>query len=156
MKVTILCGVSGSGKSTYIEKIQGDKKVFSADSYFMEDGKWYNFDPKNLSKAHAWCLREYTREVSQSDAPCNIVVDNTNTTVSEVAPYAALAQAYGHELEIVIIKPPKRRDALEKIAGRNVHGVPKHVVEAQYRRLSVLRRSLPPRWKVTEVEAEGL
>jgi hypothetical protein len=48
-----------------------------------------------------------------------LVVDNTNCSVAEVAPYAALAGAYGHELHIItLIGDP--------LAAwqRNRHGVP--------------------------------
>lgn len=69
----------------------------------------------------------------------DVVVDNTNTTVAEIAPYAALALAYGHELEIVTL------DCDPAIgAKRNTHGVPLAACNAMHLRLA--DRQLPPWW----------
>lgn len=152
MKVKILCGISGSGKSTYIKNHFPNAKVCSADHFFMKDGE-YNFDPSRLPQAHAFCLRKFTEEVigmynlTLEDEV--IVVDNTNTTLTEIAPYAALAQAYSHDLEIIIIEAP-----LELAAARNQHGVPSKGVEGQHRRLVRLAQQLPSWWSVKKVQAE--
>jgi predicted kinase len=81
-----------------------------------------------------------------------IIVDNTNTTVAEIAPYAALALAYGHDLEIVILNISKEN--LTKVASRNIHGVPQNVVEGQFNRLELLKEQLPPWWPVKNIEIE--
>lgn len=103
-----------------------DLFVVSADSYFMIDGE-YRFDPKFLSSAHAQCLRRFTNHLIVSedkrltdDSPhATIIVDNTNCSVPEVAPYAALAGAWGHELHIItLLGDPTTAFA------RNTHGVP--------------------------------
>jgi len=150
MNVKILCGVSGSGKSTYIKNHFPDADVCSADHFFMSAGG-YHFNPAKLSLAHGECLKKFVYLVSTvPHGNDDVVVDNTNTTMSEVAPYAALALAYGHDLEIIII------DArLEKAAARNVHGVPLAGVNGQYQRLLALEAALPPWWHVKHVLAEG-
>ena len=153
MKVIILCGISGSGKSTLAGK-PGDrvKFVVSADDYFMRDGGYYDFDPALLGEAHADCLRRFVRAIQpgvcSEPTPTRVVVDNTNTTVAELAPYAALALAYGYELEIVILHC-EPSVALQ----RNVHNVPERTIMGQYCRLLKLRDSLPPWWPVTEEQA---
>jgi predicted kinase len=138
-KVIIMRGVSGSGKSTYARKHYPAAYKVSADDFFMKDGE-YKFDPKDLSKAHASCLQRFTNLVTH-DYGGNIVVDNTNTTAVEIAPYAALALAYGHELEIVTLDVP-----FNVAWGRNVHKVPLEVARPQFERLMRETNSFPRWW----------
>lgn len=163
----VLRGVSGAGKSTLAQFIynalEGVPHIVSADTYFMQEGV-YRFDPAKLSDAHAACLREFTREV-QSYPSWNVrdlvtavdpsgpshqvvIVDNTNTTVAEAAPYMALAAAYGWTPMLVDIEADPR-----KAAARNVHGVSAETVDAQFMRLTHAAAALPPYWRrVTLVE----
>jgi predicted kinase len=156
MKVIILVGISGSGKSTEAAKYPKGEvyNVYSADKFFMKEGE-YQFDGAKLSQAHGWCLREYTAAVQTTgDSEGFIIVDNTNTTVGEIAPYAALALAYGHELELVLIHcDPK------VATKRQVHGVPKERVHQQHSRLlntfakgdKGYYKGIVPWWPVREV-----
>lgn len=143
--VIILAGVSGSGKSTIAAMCRGE--VVSADHFFLDKEGVYQFDPAKLPEAHGWCLRRFVALLQ--DCTASVVVDNTNTTVAELAPYAALALAYGYDLRIVIVECDPRI-AFE----RNKHGVPLASVEAQASRLACLAASLPPWWPV-EVIKEG-
>jgi len=156
-KVIIMAGCSGSGKSTFARENYPGANVVSADDYFVGENKEYSFDPSKLPLAHAQCLRAYVDLVqyvnARDDGPLarvdEIVVDNTSTTVAEVAPYAALALAYGHELEVVILRVnPAVAHA------RNTHDVPLAGVKAQAARLADLRGSLPPWWPVRVVGVE--
>jgi predicted kinase len=151
MKVKILCGVSGSGKSTYIKNHFPDADVCSADHFFLTDEGDYLFDPRKLPQAHAKCLRDFVYLVSTTPHGDRVpvVVDNTNTTVGEVAPYAALALAYGHDLEIIIVQAEPGM-----AHSRNTHGVPVQGVMGQHNRLVKLADQLPPWWPVTKVDAE--
>jgi energy-coupling factor transporter ATP-binding protein EcfA2 len=146
MKVTILCGISGSGKSTLAKSLGG--VVCSADDYFTLYGK-YDFNPSKLPEAHAWCLRKFVSAVQLGLS--DVVVDNTNTTVAEVAPYAALALAYGHELLIKIILCN-----VDVAAARNVHGVPRAGIFKMAERIQGLAVSLPPWWPCEEVAGTPL
>lgn len=153
MKVKIMCGSSGSGKTTYAGKHFPGATVCSADHFFIDGEGNYNFEGSKISEAHAECLKKFNKIVQNTDdVDAVVVVDNTNTTVAEIAPYAALALAYGHELEI--IKFVIKSDEIEKIAARNAHGVPDHVVKTQQSRAVGLK--LPPWWLVTEVRVAGL
>jgi len=78
-----------------------------------------------------------------------LVVDNTGTSVAEVAPYAALAGAFGHSLRIVtIICDPT-------VAWkRNSHGVPFETIFRMDRRLRDETALLPPYWPHTIQPAE--
>lgn len=148
-QVKILCGISGSGKSTLTEQIicttNKELTICSADQYFMMGGE-YRFNPGELPKAHAECLRNYVHALQQHKDL--VVVDNTNTTVAEVAPYAALAQAYGYDLEVIILEAD-----VEMAHARNVHGVPLAVIQGQANRLEDLVETLPPWWRTTVRQA---
>jgi predicted kinase len=138
--VIILRGPSGAGKSTWAKKQKG-AFIVSADSFFMKNGE-YQFDPKKLGEAHAKCLRDFTHAVSSPDSQDDlIIVDNTNTTITEVAPYAALALAFGHEMTIMTFVG----DAV-KAARRNVHLVPATSVVAMAERIDKSTALFPPWW----------
>ena len=138
-QMTIVCGISGSGKSTLVRELDPDV-ICSADDFFM-DGNDYNFDPTKLPKAHGECLRN---NVAAMSGDFDIAIDNTNTSVAEIAPYAALALAYGYTLDIVIVECD-----VDKAHKRNTHGVPLQVIRGQADRLADL--DLPPWWSVRRV-----
>lgn len=145
MKVIILSGVSGSGKSTWARGLRGDAMgvIFSADQFFCRDGG-YHFDPSKLQQAHEACLKGFVEEVrgvepSPLDVP--IIVDNTNTTVEEIAPYYCVAKAYGWQVELITFIIDY------KIASeRNRHGVSFNSIADQGLRLS--KRKLPSFWEM--------
>lgn len=136
--VIILCGVSGSGKTHNAKRLFDEKggKILSADTLFISK-TGYHYDKKKLPEAHGACLREFVAAVL-AQVP-HIIVDNTNTRVTEIAPYAALALAYGRTLKIVtILCDPKVAHA------RNMHGVPLAMVERMAQQLNA--RQMPPWW----------
>ena len=138
MKATIMIGVSGSGKSTWAKKCRAESIVVSADHYFTDQEGRYNFDPKKLGEAHGRCLREF---VNTCQAGKDVLVDNTNTSVEEIAPYYAIAKAYGYEVEFVFIEFPWNHAAAE-----NIHNVPNEVVKGQAKRIGGMM--LPVRWQM--------
>ncbi len=141
MKVIIMSGIPGSGKSTYSKKLGG--VVCSADHWFEREGE-YKFDPTKLGMAHGACLAKFTRALMAGEDV--IVVDNTNTSSLELAPYVALAQAFGASCELVTIQCDP-----DVAFARNVHGVPLETIRRMAAALSA--RTLPPFWavKVTNV-----
>ena len=153
MKVKIICGISGSGKTTYIKTRYPNAKVVSVDNFFLTDGE-YKFDPLKLSKAHGKCLRDFVDLISDiylSFSNTTVIVDNTNTTVAEIAPYAALALAYNREFEIIIIESDI--SDLMEMWKRNQHGVSLQEITNQYNRLVKLKEQLPPYWPVKSILA---
>lgn len=149
LKIIILRGVSGAGKSTFARQLHGT--VVSADDYFMRQGR-YEFNPRELPAAHAKCMRDFI-DLCQGveEARRNmVIVDNTNTTVMEVAPYVAVGQAYGHDVEIITIEAD-----VERAAARNVHGVPTNAVRQMAQRLVDSANQFPPWWKHRVVQNEG-
>lgn len=150
MGIVVLRGVSGAGKTTWVEnfkKVIGPNGrpvlVFSADNFFVTPEGKYVFDVQKLPQAHAKCLRDFTGYVQRvvlKDA--NIIVDNTNTTIAEIAPYMALGQAYGHDVRILTILAD-----YELCAQRNIHGVSKETIQRQYDKMIREQDLFPPWWR---------
>lgn len=143
MEVIIMVGTPGSGKSTYTSRRYPAPIVCSADHFFEREGE-YKFDPSKLPEAHAACLRKFASHVALQ-AFSTIIVDNTNTTEVEIAPYYALAKAYGYNVKIVRMKC-----APEVAHARNVHGVPLPAIKAMMDRIGRMR--LPLFWDVEHEE----
>ena len=167
MSVTIVRGVPGSGKSTWVaekfekfgnlarpvwafykspESIEGVRPVdlgaiFSTDDAYLSEARVYEFDFRRLGEAHGTCLRKFTEYVQNTSNAVPVVVDNTSTSVSEVAPYAAIALAYGHTLSIITLLCDPA-----VAAARNTHGVPEKSVLAMDKRLREEGKLLPPYW----------
>lgn len=146
LEIIIMQGVSGSGKSTYIKNNFPSAIVVSADYYFVNvvTGN-YEFNCELLGVAHANCLRSYIDTVIAWNNKVEdgvLVVDNTNCTVAEIAPYAAIATAYGHKLKIICL------DIDPKVAtARNLHGVEESNVIVMAERIMSSSKDLPPYWK---------
>ena len=141
MQVIIMSGVPGSGKSTFTKGLE-KPVICSADNYFMKNGE-YQFDVSKLAQAHGECLRVFTHALLEKSEL--VVVDNTNTTVLEIAPYYALAAAYGYHVKLVTVNCEP-----ETAFARNVHGVPLQGIKAMHKRLG--ERWFPPFWKMEFVE----
>lgn len=138
MKVVIMRGVPGSGKSTYIKNNCEGAVIASADNFFMKDGR-YNFNIKQIGLAHDYCFRTFTKAMKDK-APL-VVVDNTNVKARDMKRYVdgALAEGYTVEIVKVVCDPAKA-------ASRNVHAVPKDIVERMHRELTDSK--LPAEWPV--------
>lgn len=143
MQVIIMRGIPGSGKSTWIKQnlIEAGQDWFivSADHYHMIGGV-YRYDPKNAGNAHAQCLRKFTEYLKRNEG-CSggIIVDNTNTTAWEIAPYYALALAFQCDVKIVRVHCP-----LETALPRSIHDVPATRVWQMYQ--NIVTEKLPPHW----------
>jgi predicted kinase len=153
MKIILLMGIPGSGKSTYTKNLSGVVKVCSADHWFERSGV-YTFNPSELGKAHGDCLWQYADVLRSNDdllswgyshgdkrVPEILVVDNTNTTALELAPYVALAQAYNVEYEIRVFNCTP-----EESFQRNTHDVPLSSCQRMYDRMQQTLKNFPYHW----------
>jgi len=137
MKTTILCGIPGSGKTFSTQAGDTPTPIVSADHYFIFNGE-YRFDPSKLGEAHGQCLRYFIARVRAGE---DVIVDNTNTGVAEIAPYMSIALAYGAEVEVkVFLADP------EVCAKRNTHGVPLKACQGMHARLLATLEAYPPFW----------
>ena len=146
MKVLILTGLPGSGKTTFAKELLGREwgYHYSADQFFTDRDGAYNFDPCRLPEAHGECLRGFCERVRLKAFGLEpiIIVDNTFTTVTEMAPYRDVAVAYGWDVEI--------HDficSVDESVLRNRHNVPRKSIEGMAKRLN--ERHIPPWWNGT-------
>lgn len=140
-KVVLMRGISGSGKSTYIKNHFPDAVVCSADHYFIDNQGKYNFDRNKLGAAHGSCKANFAKALKERKPL--IVVDNTNTKLSEMKPYVDMAKHHGYRIEVVRLDTPPH-----VAADRNVHGVPPEAIDAMHRRMA----DIPPEWNETVVK----
>jgi predicted kinase len=147
MEAIILQGIQGSGKSTLAAMLRQqveDAAIVSADDYFLEEGV-FCFDATKLTEAHNACLLGFLKNLQERRA--RVIVDNTNSTIAEIAPYGALAQAFGYSVEIItILADPVWH------GRRNLHAAPLSAVWATWKRIEACE--IPARWKRTVVAAE--
>ncbi|GLV31901.1 hypothetical protein CBL_07661 [Carabus blaptoides fortunei] len=135
--LVILRGLPGSGKSHLARLIvtttineDPQRFIYSTDEYFLRNGT-YQFNPNMLGDAHEWNKRRVFEAMMLGMSP--IVVDNTNTEMWEMKPYAGFAVQYGYAVEIMepltvwIFNPPE-------LARRNIHGVPRAKIEGMLER----------------------
>lgn len=115
MKLILVRGVPGSGKSTFAKKNFPDFPVIEADDYFYQDGE-YKFDPSKISDAHKDCQYR-TRKLLEAGR--SVVVANTFTQLWEMDAYLDLA--YKFDAELVVYRC--------KGNYTNVHGVPPEKVK---------------------------
>ncbi len=152
MQVKIMRGIPGSGKSTLArehQKLWGGI-IFSTDDFWIDPNtKEYKFDVTRHSEAHAWCFREFLRALIHNDRMNMrsggtdvypyLIVDNTNITAAEIAPYILAASAHNIEHEIVTVWC----DPLVA-AARTTHGVSPKTMLMMYGKL--LKEELPAWW----------
>lgn len=149
MKILIMRGIPGSGKTTWLRNNHPDlfdvpwgnvdNGWCSADHYHLKDGI-YQFDPANIQNAHACCLRKFMLRVVEQPYVKTVAVDNTNLTAWECAAYYYIGELYTTDIKIVTIWT----DFLVA-AKRNTHGVPIERVAQMH--LTMLSERLPPQWK---------
>lgn len=144
MLVLILSGIPGSGKSHYARSIQ-NVRIFSADKFFKQNGQ-YVYSRSKLPEAHKWCFRHYATFLVTKSAEDTgtVIVDNTNCTAVEIAPYYTLAEAFGHSAKVVRIACDPRT-----AFARQTHNVPQETFERMLVRFS--KRDVLQRWYVEEI-----
>ena len=91
-------GLPGSGKSTLAKKLT--KNVYSADDYFIKDGK-YLYDYSKIAIAHEW--NKDRIRASLEKGVSSLAVDNTNTSAWEMRDYVKMGIKYDYD--IVLVEP---------------------------------------------------
>lgn len=134
MKLVLMRGVTGSGKSTRARQLQEQNPgsiILSTDDLFVEDGK-YRFRPENLAQNHLE-NRERCRRAMLERTEL-IIIDNTNIRAREMKPYHSLAREHGYETVIEEIPPPPLDELLRRHEKRTDKQVPRDVLERMLER----------------------
>lgn len=101
MKLKLIRGIVGSGKSTYARELVAEHGYlhFEADMFFMQNGE-YKFNPAKLSDAHKWCQNQTDMALSEGR---DTVVSNTFVKLWELDAYLKLAEKHGAEVEEIVM-----------------------------------------------------
>jgi predicted kinase len=103
MKVIILRGISGCGKSTWTKNHHPNATIASADDSFRLPDGTYDFSnhAQRIHAAHLACFQAFIQAILRKDP--FIIVDNTNLQTWEISPYVMPAQSFGYEVTILTI-----------------------------------------------------
>lgn len=123
MKIRLVRGLPGSGKSTFAAKVAaaGNFDHFEADQLFTDQNGEYNFDPEFIGEAHAMCYNGCKAALERGE---NVIISNTFTMCWEFDNYLGLAKEFNCDLEIT------------ECTGQygSVHGVPEEAIVAMKNR----------------------
>jgi hypothetical protein len=143
MKIIILSGIPGAGKSAFVNDLRGMITICSADHYFSNSILCFN--EYDMIRANSECLKHFNETLIKSDfsKPEYLVVDNCNLTAIDLAPYVLLSTAYGYIPEIVtLIVDPK------VAASRNKSKISLNECKKMSNILS--SRKIPSHWVIHE------
>jgi len=121
MRLTIIRGLPGSGKTTVAKTEYSDAIHCEADQYFTDENGNYNFNPGKLADAHEACQKCAQDGLESGN---DVVVSNTFTQCWEMEPYLSMADDAGADVEI----------RTESGDYGNIHDVPEHVIESMKNR----------------------
>lgn len=97
-------GISGSGKSTWIQKNHPHAVIASADDFFRLPDGTYDFSnhAERIRDAHKACYATFMQAMIKKEPL--IIIDNTNIHAWEISPYVVAAEYAGYHAEIITIE----------------------------------------------------
>lgn len=132
---TLLRAPPGFGKTTWLAHHRPRAVVCSTDHYFMKNGV-YRYDSLKLSEAYNACLVKFIETLQKGEQ--DVCCDNSNLWISVLAPFVAVAKAYGAKVEIIRLVGV----TAEAAAKRNIHGVSQASIEKMIGKVE----PYPPHW----------
>lgn len=128
--LTIMIGISGSGKSTVAKKLaeQSGAKIVSTDGIRGEFGDETRQDINGLVFKIARTRVEFDLSKGQ-----DVIVDATNVDVKSRAEFIEIGKSCKAEIRAVFVDTPMTRAKAQN--NRRARNVPDHVIEKQSRRL---------------------
>lgn len=138
MRVIILRGLSGSGKSTWASQYADRATIVSTDAFFYVDGV-YRHDQTKLREYHGRTFRLFLEALQRGDAL--IIVDNTNIEPWEFSPYVLAGEAFGYPVELLTM-----RCSLETALARK-QLVPREHMERIYVTFKAFTERMPGRFR---------
>lgn len=155
VRMLIMRGLPASGKThtalsiaNYADDHCQVVRVSADEFFYNEDGE-YHFDPSKLPQAHGECFRKaISWAVGSTVLPTRsrvIIVDNTNISAWEIAPYMALAQAYAIPAYILTVDCGQEERMKRNAARPLDRRVPEVILANMAMRMFEAR--LPPFWE---------
>jgi predicted kinase len=99
MKLILMRGISGSGKSTYLKKFYSEAFRCSADDFFTFSDGSMEYDHERIKEAHQYS-RNACLAAMKNKLPM-IAVDNSHIKKWEFEIYLEMAKAYDYQVEII-------------------------------------------------------
>lgn len=127
--LTLVRGLPGSGKSKFAHFLVHGKDnivVLSVDNYYLDNKGNYRYDKKKEQQNHEKCREECAAYLERG---FSVIVANTFTRDSELAPYESLANEHNATFYSVIME--------RRHAGKNVHGIPEEKVYEMHKKFVV-------------------
>ncbi|PIK46126.1 hypothetical protein BSL78_17004 [Apostichopus japonicus] len=134
----LLRGLPGSGKTTLARELLTSARtgvIISTDDFFMKRDGTYEFNPFKLDEAHQSTQRKAKRAMENGITP--VIIDNTNTQLWEMQPYAAMAVTMNYHVEVREPMTPWR-EKVGELARRKHHGVPHDKISRMLQRFERL------------------
>ena len=127
--VYVMRGISGSGKSTYVnEVLKKDHPSIvhiSQDFFWVDESGNYNFQAFRMGEAVNWAFHQFMDALDSGSE--TIVVDNVNAQRWHYSLYVRLAKKYSYRVIVCQMPVISKSLAFE----RNVHSVPDYVIQRQ-------------------------
>lgn len=120
MKMYLIRGLPGSGKSTFAETLADalHAQHFEHDRYLYTDEGEYVWTERRMRYAYMACLRDTEATMAEGEP---VVVSNVFPVARSMKRYKALAEKYGYQVTYIVVE--NRR------GGVNIHDVPQESLD---------------------------